>query len=91
MNILAWVVLGLLAGAIAKAIYPGSQGGGILGTMALGIIGAFAGGSLFTLIETGKLQVTATSLSIPGVFVAVLGAIIAVFFWNLLAKNTSAR
>ncbi|OYD98421.1 GlsB/YeaQ/YmgE family stress response membrane protein, partial [Nostoc sp. 'Peltigera membranacea cyanobiont' 232] len=30
MNILAWIVLGLIAGAIAKAIYPGHQGGGIL-------------------------------------------------------------
>ena len=41
MNILAWVILGLLTGAIAKAIYPGYQGGGILSTMLLGIVGAF--------------------------------------------------
>jgi uncharacterized membrane protein YeaQ/YmgE (transglycosylase-associated protein family) len=31
MNIIAWLILGLIAGAIAKAIYPGNQGGGILG------------------------------------------------------------
>lgn len=37
MNILAWIVLGLIAGAIAKAIYPGHQGGGILGTLILGV------------------------------------------------------
>jgi uncharacterized membrane protein YeaQ/YmgE (transglycosylase-associated protein family) len=89
MNIIAWVVLGLLAGAIAKAIYPGSQGGGILGTMILGIIGAFAGGTLFTFLETGTLQLTAATLSIPGVFVAVLGAIIAVFLWNLITRNST--
>lgn len=35
MDIIAWVVLGLIAGAIAKAIYPGHQSGGILGTMQL--------------------------------------------------------
>jgi uncharacterized membrane protein YeaQ/YmgE (transglycosylase-associated protein family) len=40
MGILAWIILGILAGAIAKAIYPGHQGGGILATMALGIVGA---------------------------------------------------
>jgi uncharacterized membrane protein YeaQ/YmgE (transglycosylase-associated protein family) len=40
MNIIAWIVLGLLAGAIAKLIYPGRQGGGILSTMVLGIVGA---------------------------------------------------
>lgn len=87
MNILAWIVLGLIAGAIAKAIYPGPQGGGLLGTILLGIIGAFVGGSLFTLLNTGTLQLTATSLSIPGVFVAVLGAIVAIFLWNLLTRR----
>ncbi|MCA1994372.1 MAG: GlsB/YeaQ/YmgE family stress response membrane protein [Coleofasciculus sp. S288] len=81
MNIIAWVILGLLAGAIAKAIYPGHQSGGILTTMVLGIVGAFIGGTLLTLLETGKLQLTAASLSIPGIFVAVLGAIIAIWLW----------
>jgi uncharacterized membrane protein YeaQ/YmgE (transglycosylase-associated protein family) len=89
MNILAWIVLGLLAGAIAKAIYPGRQGGGILGTMLLGIIGAFVGGTLTSLLTTGSLQLTASSLSIPGVFVAVLGAIIAVFLWNWFSRRTA--
>ncbi|MBW4472326.1 MAG: GlsB/YeaQ/YmgE family stress response membrane protein [Stenomitos rutilans HA7619-LM2] len=87
MNIIAWIVLGLIAGAIAKAIYPGPQGGGILGTIVLGIIGAFVGGSLFSLLNTGTLQLAATSLSIPGVFVAVLGAIIAIFLWGLLTRR----
>lgn len=89
MNIVAWIVLGLLAGAIAKAIYPGHQGGGILGTMLLGIIGAFVGGTLATFLSTGTLQFTATSLSIPGVAVAVLGAIIAVFLWNWFSRRTA--
>jgi uncharacterized membrane protein YeaQ/YmgE (transglycosylase-associated protein family) len=90
MNILAWIVLGLLAGAIAKAIYPGHQGGGILGTMILGIIGAFVGGTLATFLSTGTLQFTATTLSIPGVAVAVLGAIIAVFLWNWFSRRTAS-
>jgi uncharacterized membrane protein YeaQ/YmgE (transglycosylase-associated protein family) len=92
MNIIAWIVLGLIAGAIAKAIYPGSQGGGILATMVLGIIGAFVGGSVATLLSTGKLALTAagTGLSIPGIFVAVLGAIIAIFIWGLITRNSNA-
>jgi len=89
MNIIAWIVLGLIAGAIAKAIYPGPQGGGILGTIVLGIIGAFVGGSLFSLINTGTLQLAATSLSIPGIFVAVLGAIVAIFLWGLLTRSAA--
>jgi uncharacterized membrane protein YeaQ/YmgE (transglycosylase-associated protein family) len=87
MNILAWIVLGLIAGAIAKAIYPGHQGGGILGTMILGIIGAFIGGTLYTLLTTGSLAFTATGLSIGGVVVAVLGAIIALFIYYALSRR----
>jgi uncharacterized membrane protein YeaQ/YmgE (transglycosylase-associated protein family) len=90
MNIIAWVVLGLLAGAIAKAVYPGYQGGGILSTMILGIIGAFLGGSLFTFFQTGTLQLTAASLSIPGVIVAVIGAMVAIYLWGVLRRSSNA-
>jgi uncharacterized membrane protein YeaQ/YmgE (transglycosylase-associated protein family) len=90
MNIIAWVILGLLAGAIAKAIYPGYQGGGILSTMVLGIVGAFIGGSLYTLLQTGTLQITAagTGFSLPGLFIAVIGAIIAIYLWGLLSRRS---
>ena len=89
MNIVAWIVLGLIAGAIAKAIYPGHQGGGILATILLGIVGAFIGGSLGIFFSTGTLALAAPTLSIPGIGVAVLGAIIAVFLWNLLTRRTT--
>lgn len=88
MNILAWVVLGLVAGAIAKALYPGHQGGGILATILLGIIGAFVGGSLYALLTTGSLVLTGASLSIPGLIVAVIGSMIAIFIWGLLTRRT---
>jgi uncharacterized membrane protein YeaQ/YmgE (transglycosylase-associated protein family) len=87
MNIIAWTVLGLLSGAIAKAIYPGSQGGGILPTIILGVVGAFVGGSLYSLISTGSIQITATSLSIPGLAIAVLGSMLAIYLWGLMARN----
>jgi uncharacterized membrane protein YeaQ/YmgE (transglycosylase-associated protein family) len=87
MNLIAWTVLGLLSGAIAKAIYPGSQGGGILSTIILGIIGAFVGGSLYSLISTGSIQLAATSLSIPGLGISVLGSMVAIYLWGLMARN----
>ncbi|WP_392535194.1 GlsB/YeaQ/YmgE family stress response membrane protein [Nostoc sp. C117] len=92
MSIIAWIVLGLLAGAIAKAVYPGYQGGGILSTMILGIIGAFVGGTLFTLLRTGTLQFTAAGagLTIPGILVAVIGAIVAIYLWGLIRRNSNA-
>lgn len=89
MNIIAWIVLGLLAGAIAKAIVPGRQGGGWVSTMVLGVVGAFIGGTLHTVIQTGTLQLTAPGLSVPGVFIAVLGAIIAIFLYGLLSHSNT--
>lgn len=89
MNIIAWIILGLIAGAIAKAIYPGHQGGGILATMILGIIGALIGGTVVTLLETGRLQLTAATLSFPGIIVAIIGAIIAIFLWSLFTSRAS--
>ena len=90
MNLIAWIVLGIIAGAIAKAIYPGRQGGGILSTMILGVIGAIIGGSVVTLLQTGTIQLTAASFSIPGLLVAVFGAMIAIFLWGLMTGNSAA-
>ncbi len=89
MNIIAWIILGLLAGAIAKAVVPGRQGGGWLSTMVLGVIGAFIGGSLHAFIQTGTLQLAASDLSFPGVVVAVLGAIVAIFLSGLLFRGNA--
>jgi uncharacterized membrane protein YeaQ/YmgE (transglycosylase-associated protein family) len=88
MGILAWIVLGLIAGAIAKVILPGNQGGGFISTMFLGIIGAFVGGSLHTFFTTGALQLASVTFSVGGIVVAVLGAIVAVFVWSLITRAT---
>ena len=89
MNLIAWIILGLIAGAIAKAIYPGNQGGGILGTMILGIVAAFIGGSLYTFLTTGAIQLTAATLNLGGILLAVLGAIVAIFLWGLVTRRAA--
>ncbi len=86
LNIIAWIILGVIAGAIAKALYPGRQGGGFVATTLLGIAGAFVGGTLLTFLQTGRILLTGASLSIPGIFVAVLGAMIFIFVWGLINK-----
>lgn len=87
MGILTWAILGLIAGAIARAIYPGHQGLGIIGTMVLGIIGAIVGGFVASLFTGGSAG--AASLTIPGVIVAVLGAIITLFIYYAVTKRTA--
>src|SRR5690606_6813074 len=56
MGIIGWIVLGLIAGAIAKAIMPGDDPGGILGTMVIGILGAIVGGLIASALDIGDLD-----------------------------------
>ena len=55
MGIIAWIVLGLLAGAIARAILPGDDPIGVIATMLIGILGALVGGFVAELIGFGGL------------------------------------
>jgi uncharacterized membrane protein YeaQ/YmgE (transglycosylase-associated protein family) len=88
-GIIGWAVLGLVAGAIAKMIYPGSQGGGIIATMVLGLVGAFVGGTLYTLITTGKVAIGAVTGAalLPSLLFAVLGSMVAIFIWGLVTRS----
>lgn len=83
MGILAWVVLGLIAGVLAKFIMPGDQPGGIIITILLGIAGALVGGfighHLFGIADIN-------SLSLHSILVAVAGAILILFGYRMLKK-----
>lgn len=89
MEFLAWIVLGLIAGAIAKAIYPGHQGGGILATIILGILGALVGGYLGNAIVGTSGGALYGALTIPSIIFAILGAIVLLFVWGLVTRRTA--
>ncbi|MEW5857857.1 MAG: GlsB/YeaQ/YmgE family stress response membrane protein [Cyanobacteriota bacterium] len=89
MGIIAWIVLGLIAGAIAKAIYPGHQGGGILATMALGILGALVGGYLGQALLGTSGGAAYGALTVPSIAFAVLGAMVLLFLWGLLTRQSA--
>ena len=55
MSFLGFILLGLIAGAIAKAILPGRQGGGWIATLVLGVIGALIGGAIVVLLVYGLI------------------------------------
>lgn len=82
MGILSWIILGLLAGVLAKWLMPGNDGGGWLMTMVLGIAGAFVGGFIGSFLGLG----TTGGLSIGSVITATIGAFILLFVYNKLAK-----
>lgn len=88
-NLIAWLVLGLIAGALAKLIYPGHQGGGIVATIGLGILGALVGGFLGRALLGAGGGAAAGALSIPSIIFAVIGAIILIFIWGLLTRKAT--
>jgi uncharacterized membrane protein YeaQ/YmgE (transglycosylase-associated protein family) len=86
MGILAWIVLGLIAGFIASKIVNRS-GSGLLIDIVLGIIGAFVGGFVFNRFF-GVAGVT--GLNVYSMFVAVVGAVIVLLLYHFLVRNRAA-
>ncbi len=83
-TIIGYIVIGLLGGAIAKAIMPGEQGGGWVATILLGIVGALVGGFLGGLL----LGVNYTDIfSIKGLIFSVVGALLVLFIYGLVTKR----
>ena len=89
MGIIGWLILGLIAGAIAKAIYPGHQGGGIFATLGLGVLGAFVGGYLGSLLLGTSGGATVGALTLPSILFAVIGAMICIFIWGLVTRSAA--
>ena len=81
MNLIAWIVLGLLAGAIAKMLMPGRDPGGCILTIVIGIVGALLGGFLSTLLGFGGLG---GELDWRNLVIAVLGSIVLLALWRML-------
>jgi uncharacterized membrane protein YeaQ/YmgE (transglycosylase-associated protein family) len=85
MGIIGWIVLGLLAGAIAKAILPGKQGGGWIITLILGVVGALLGGFIGSAVfgvELGGFFEIRTWL------LAIGGAIIVLLIYGLVTRGS---
>jgi uncharacterized membrane protein YeaQ/YmgE (transglycosylase-associated protein family) len=78
MGILSWIIMGLLAGALAKWIMPGKDPGGCIITILLGIGGGLLGGYLGTLLGMGKVD----GFNLGIFALATLGAVILLFIYR---------
>ena len=83
MGILSWILLGLIVGALAKWIMPGKDSGGIFMTMLLGIVGAFVGGAISSVLGLGSF----TGWNVKSLLFAVVGAIVVMAVWRQLKKK----
>ena len=86
MGFFAFLILGLIAGAIAKAILPGKQGGGIFITLLLGVVGAILGGWIGGLLfGTGINEF----FSLSTWLLAIGGAIIVLLVYGMISKRSA--
>ncbi|KUM32067.1 GlsB/YeaQ/YmgE family stress response membrane protein [Glutamicibacter mishrai] len=84
MGFIGWIVLGLIAGAIAKAILPGKQGGGWIATLLLGVVGALLGGWIGSLIFDKGMG---GFFSLWSWILAIGGALIVLLIWGFITKK----
>jgi uncharacterized membrane protein YeaQ/YmgE (transglycosylase-associated protein family) len=89
MGILGWIVLGLLAGAIAKAVLPGDDPGGIIVTMIIGIVGAILGGFLAQLLF--NIDTLDEFFDISTWLTAIIGAIILLLIYRMVVGRGRRR
>ena len=83
MSIIAWLILGLVAGFIGSKVVN-STGQGIVIDIVLGIVGAFVGGYLFSLFGAAPI----TGFNIYSVLVAVVGAVLVLFVYHAVFNRS---
>jgi uncharacterized membrane protein YeaQ/YmgE (transglycosylase-associated protein family) len=81
------IILGLVAGAIGKLLVPGKQGGGILLTIALGLVGSLVGYGIFRLIGIGDGDI----FDLGGLVGAIIGTVIVIVAYGKLAGDGARR
>ena len=77
MGILSWILLGLIAGALAKMLRPGRDPQGCIVTILIGIVGAVLGGWIATQLGWG----TVNDFDIKSIAIATGGALLVLFIW----------
>ena len=88
MNLIAWIILGLIAGAIARLL-PRRHPDSSISTILAGILGACFGGSFYCFLATGSLYLATTSLYLGGLLFALIGAWIALFIQYFIFRSPS--
>lgn len=88
MGFFSFLILGLIAGAIAKLILPGKQGGGWIATLILGVVGAILGGWLGGLIFNQPLT---EFWSLPTWLLAIVGSIIVLLIYRMITGRKHAN
>jgi len=85
MGILGWIIVGLIAGVLAKMVVPGEGPGGIIGDLVVGIVGALLGGWLFNFFGHTGID----GFNLYSIGVAFVGAVVLLFILRALTGRRS--
>jgi uncharacterized membrane protein YeaQ/YmgE (transglycosylase-associated protein family) len=88
VNIVAWIVLGAIAGYLAGFLVHGDEGLGVIGHIVLGIVGAIVGGFIVNLLGIGSGGSQNGDINIVSIIVAVIGAVIIVWVVNFFTRSS---
>ncbi|MCY7420109.1 MAG: GlsB/YeaQ/YmgE family stress response membrane protein [Chloroflexi bacterium] len=91
VTIIAWIVLGAIAGYIAGFLVKGDEGMGIIGHIVLGIVGAVVGGFAANLLGIGTGRANEDIVNVQSIIVAVVGAVIVVFVVGMFTGSRRGR
>ncbi|MCW3168503.1 GlsB/YeaQ/YmgE family stress response membrane protein [Chryseobacterium sp. 09-1422] len=83
MGILTWIIFGLIAGAIAKALHPGNDPGGWVITIIIGILGSMLGGWIGSMI----FGVDVTGFNFSSFLVAIGGSVLLLAIYRMVTKK----
>ncbi|MBL9038570.1 MAG: GlsB/YeaQ/YmgE family stress response membrane protein [Archangium sp.] len=87
MNVIVFLIVGLVAGLLARAIFPGNQNMGVLGTTLLGIVGSFIGGGVWSLMVSNGNWLAFTPSGLLG---STIGAILVLGIASLISRRSRA-
>jgi uncharacterized membrane protein YeaQ/YmgE (transglycosylase-associated protein family) len=87
VGIISWIVVGLIAGLLAKLLLPGDDPGGLIITTLVGMAGAVVGGVLIGVLGGAG----ATGFNIWSILVATLGAVVLLLVYRLITGGRSRR
>ena len=86
MSIIAWIILGAIAGYLAGFLVKGDEGLGVIGHIALGIVGGLVGGFIAGALTGGDYT---TGINVVTIVVAIIGAVILVWGYNFIRGRSS--
>ena len=85
LSFIAWIIVGLIAGALARLIMPGRDPMGIVATIVLGIVGSIIGG----LVSMAIWRNDGTGFHPGGLLLSILGAILVLWIWRMIKSRST--